>query len=59
MAGLGKQGATALMDALQDNRTLIELDISFNRIPLEGAKDIAEGLKDNDTLKVLKVLVVL
>lgn len=55
MAGLGKLGAQAIMEALKHNRTLIELDISFNRIPIEGANFIAAGLRHNDTLKVLKV----
>lgn len=55
MAGLGKLGAQALMDALLHNRTLQELDISYNRIPVEGANCIASGLKTNDTLKILKV----
>lgn len=55
MAGLGKQGAQAIADALDNNRTLLELDISFNRIPIEGARSIASGLQSNDVLQVLKV----
>ena len=55
MAGLGQEGAEAMSRALRENRTLLELDISLNRINMEGAQAIAKGLKDNDTLKVLKV----
>jgi len=55
MGGLGKPGAEALSLALKNNRTLLELDISYNRIPMEGAHSIAAGLKVNDVLKRLKV----
>lgn len=55
MAGLGKAGAEAMGLALKQNRTLLELDISYNRIPVEAAAAIAAGVKENDTLKTLKV----
>lgn len=55
MAGLGQEGAEAMAKALKENRTLLELDISLNRINLEGAQALARGIKENDTLKVLKV----
>jgi hypothetical protein len=55
MAGLGKEGAEAISRALRENRTLLELDISLNRINMEGAIALAKGVKENDTLTVLKV----
>ena len=57
MAGLGREGAEAMSKALRENRTLLELDISLNRINMEGANAIAKGIKENDTLKVFKVWV--
>lgn len=57
MAGLAKAGSEAMMKALKHNRTLRELDISFNRIPVEGAAFLANGLKENDVLQYLKVKV--
>lgn len=55
MAGLAKAGSEAMMKALKQNRTLKELDICFNRIPVEGAVFLAKGLKENDVLQLLKV----
>lgn len=55
MAGLAKAGSEAMMKALKHNRTLRDLDISFNRIPVEGAAFLANGLKENDVLQCLKV----
>jgi len=56
MAGLGQDGAEAMGRALKENRTLIELDISLNRINLEGALALSKGIKENDNLKILKVV---
>lgn len=55
MNGFGLEGAEAIGKALKNNRTLFELDISHNRVPLEGAIAIAHGLQTNDILKKLKV----
>lgn len=55
MIGLGKPGSEAIGEALKVNRSLLELDISLNRINLQGARAIASGLADNDTLEMLKV----
>lgn len=55
MAGLGQEGSEAMAKALKENRTLVELDISMNRINVEGAQALGRGVKENDTLKVLKV----
>lgn len=55
MNGLGLEGAVAMGKALKNNRTLLQLDLSFNRIPEAGAGHIAVGLQTNDTLQGLKV----
>lgn len=42
-------------EAIRANNTLIELDISNNRITTQGALCIAKGLEGNNTLEILKV----
>ena len=56
MNGLGSEGAEAMGKALKVNRTLLQLDLSFNRIPQIGAGYLAVGLQTNDTLQGLKVI---
>lgn len=53
--GLGNEGAYAMAEALKQNSTLVELDISNNRITVEGCTALAKGLNQNETLKILKV----
>ena len=55
MNGFGLEGAKALEEALRQNHTLLELNISYCRIPLEGAPHIASGLQHNDCLTHLDV----
>lgn len=55
MNGFGMKGAEALEDMLRENHTLLELDISFCRIPLQGAPHIAAGIQNNDALEKLNV----
>jgi len=55
MNGLSLDGSVILGKAIAHNRTLRELNISSNRIPIQGAMDIAKGLYVNDTLMVLRV----
>ena len=55
MNGLGQEGALAIGKALKNNRTLIQLDLSYNRITETGAGHVALGLQTNDTLQGLKV----
>ena len=55
MNGLGLDGAECMGKALKTNRTLLQLDISFNRIPERGAGFIAVGLQTNDVLQGIKV----
>jgi hypothetical protein len=55
MAGIGFSGCTLVGELLKSNRTALELDISFCRIPVAGVAPIANGLRENDVLQVLKV----
>lgn len=55
MNGFGYDGADVLGKALNQNRTLRELNVAHNRIPEKGAILIAAGLRNNDTLKTLRV----
>jgi len=55
MNGLGFEGAMQLEETLCENVTLRFLDVSNNRINWEGVTYVARGLKNNSTLKVLKV----
>ena len=55
MNGLGQAGAECMGKALKNNRTLIQLDVNFNRINERGAGFIAVGLQTNDVLQGLKV----
>ncbi|KAK7502801.1 hypothetical protein BaRGS_00006051 [Batillaria attramentaria] len=55
MAGLGSAGSVLIRDVLANNRTVLELDIRYCRIPVGGAPHIARGLLENDVLQVLKV----
>ena len=53
--GLAYEGSLAVSRLIDNNEYLQELDISNNRIHWEGATLIAEGLKHNGVLEVLKV----
>ena len=53
--GLGNEGALAVGDCLRNNNILTELDITCNRITLDGAIAIAKGLDTNENLRILKV----
>lgn len=55
MNGFGLEGAKALEEVLHQNHTLLELNISYCRIPPEGAPHIASGLQHNDCLTHLDV----
>ena len=57
MNGFGLEGAKALEEALRQNHTLLTLNISYCRIPLEGAPHIASGLQHNDCLTHLDVCI--
>jgi hypothetical protein len=55
MNGLSNQGAILIGNMLSHNETLIELDISNNRIEKDGADIFASKLELNRTLKKLWV----
>ena len=53
--GFGYEGSLAAGEMLARNKYLREIDFSNNRINWDGIKHIAKGLRENDTLEVLKV----
>lgn len=53
--GLGTEGAACMGQALGSNRTLLELDLSKNRLTNIDICLLAKQMKTNDTLEVLKV----
>ncbi|XP_054096205.1 leucine-rich repeat-containing protein 74A isoform X2 [Callithrix jacchus] len=58
MNGLGNEGALALGEVLRLNSCLVYLDVSGNDISNEGASKISRGLESNESLKVLKNVLV-
>ena len=53
--GLGNKGCEAAVEALVNNRTLLELDLSGNRIMNDGFLALARSLSRNEALQILKV----
>ena len=53
--GFGEEGGRAIADALAQQESLTELDISGNRISGDAAFLIAKALKTNEELRTLKV----
>ena len=53
--GLANDGAKALGRALRYNSSLLELDVTCNRVNMEGAVALADGLRSNSALRWLKV----
>jgi Ran GTPase-activating protein (RanGAP) involved in mRNA processing and transport len=51
---VGKKGVDAIGRALETSTSLVELDISSNRIGDVGARSLAQGLTKNTSLKNLK-----
>lgn len=54
--GLATQGGLAIADAMMANQSLLELDISGNRLTYEVAIKMAKVLATNDSLRILKVM---
>lgn len=50
---LGDEDAVAMGSFMERNKSLEELDVSWNAIHLRGAAAIAKGLKANNTLRTL------
>lgn len=55
MAGIGGSGCPLVGQVLQNNRSLLELDVSYCRIPSGGVDSVASGLRENDVLQVFRV----
>ncbi|XP_067942885.1 leucine-rich repeat-containing protein 74A-like [Watersipora subatra] len=55
MNGFGITGALSLAFALKENSSLIELDISNNRIPVDGVAQFGRIFSTNDTLEILRM----
>lgn len=55
--GFANEGSNALGKALEKNRTLKSLDISNNRIGIDGIRVLIKGLKQNEGLSSLKVII--
>ena len=55
MNGFEEEGARALETMVTENHTLLELDVSFCRIPVSGAPFLAAGLQNNDNLERVNV----
>lgn len=55
MNGFSNRGAEALAQALEVNRTLEEVDITYNRIYDGGAVKLAQAIHKNEVLKYLYV----
>jgi len=53
--GFGYEGCVALARALHVNRTLVELDLTSNRIHTPALLELTKGLVLNNTLEILKV----
>ena len=52
---LGDDGVGLLAPALGRNKTLLELDLSFNDIATAGARALGESLSNNTTLRALNL----
>ena len=55
MNGFGADGAKVMAHALMHNRTLMNLDLSSNRIPIAGAVALGKGINSNEILTHIKV----
>ena len=54
-AQLHSEGVSALSAALVENRSLTLLDLSANRVTLEGLRELARALRLNATLATLRL----
>ena len=55
MNGFSLDGAIVLGEAIKLNRTLLHLNASYCRLPVEGAAPLAQGLQSNETLQTINV----
>jgi len=57
--GFGPEGGAVIADALATNNSLLEIDISGNRLNAEAAVKIAKAIFSNDNLRILRVKLIL
>ena len=53
--GFGPEGGSAMGEALTNNNSLFEVDISGNRLNAESALKIGRVIASNDNIKTIKV----
>ena len=53
--GFGPESGSAVADAIANNRALLELDISGNRLDYRSALSISRAIKKNEELETLRV----
>lgn len=57
--GFGPEGGAVIADALATNNSLLEIDISGNRLNADAAVKIAKAIFSNDNLRILRVKLLL
>lgn len=57
--GFGPEGGAAIADALATNNSVMEIDISGNRLNADAAVKIAKSIFSNDNLRILRVFIFL
>ena len=53
-SGIGDEGAIAIMDCLQYNKTLKKLDLSHNSVSINGMNKISENIENLGTMLLLE-----
>lgn len=53
--GFGPEGGAAVADAMISNNSLLELDVSGNRLTAESAIKMSRMISSNDNIRVLRV----
>ena len=53
--GFGPEGGSAIGEALASNNSLLEIDISGNRLSSDSATKMARTISANDALRSIKV----
>ena len=57
--GFGPEGGAAMGEALASNNSLLEIDISGNRLNSDSAVKMARTVSSNDNLRAIRVIKVL
>ena len=53
--GFGPEGGAAIGEALASNNSLLEIDVSGNRLSADSATKMARTVASNDTLRSIRV----